>query len=83
MGQVISINNSTHLQDVEVEYQPRSSMTDCEICLQRHVVEVAIATYNGVYREAECCGNPVCRNEAARKARRRLIKCRVRIQAKS
>jgi hypothetical protein len=80
MGKVIQMSAMAHLQEIEVEYQPRMSMTDCEICLQCNVVEAAIATCGGIYREAECCGNPVCRNEAAREARRRLIKSRVRIQ---
>lgn len=80
MGKVIQMSAMAHLQEIEVEYQPRMSMTDCEICLQRNVVEVAIATWNGVYREAECCENPVCRNEAAREARRRLIGHRVQMQ---
>jgi len=83
MGKVIPISTMIHLQKIEVDYQPRMSMTDCEICFQRNVVEVAIATCDGIYRETECCGNPVCRNEAAREARRRLIKFQVRTQAKN
>jgi len=80
MGKVIQMSTMTHLQEVEVEYQSRGSMTNCEICLQCHVIEVAIAAYKGMYGEAECCGNQACRNEAARKARERLIRSRVRIQ---
>lgn len=83
MGKVIPISTMIHLQKIEVDYQPRMSMTDCEICFQRNVVEVAIATCGGIYREAECCGNPVCKNEAAREARRRLIRAQVRTQAKN
>lgn len=80
MGKVIQMSAMAHLQEIEVEYQPRGSMTDCEVCLQCHVNEVAIATYKGMYGEAECCGNQACRNEAARKARERLIRFRVRVQ---
>jgi hypothetical protein len=83
MGKVIRMSTMAHLQEIEVEYQPRMSMTDCEICLQCNVVEAAIATCDGIYREAECCENQACRNEAARKARRRLIRAKVRTQAKN
>lgn len=80
MGKVIQMTAMTHLREIEMEYQPRMSMTNCEICFQDNVIEAAIATWNGMYREAECCGNQACRNEAARLARERLIRSRVRIQ---
>lgn len=78
MGDLIDMGKSSHLQEIEVEFVDRKSISRCDFCNRRRWVEkVAIATKKNekgeieIQKEIECCSN--CTHAAARRARQMVI----------